>query len=67
MKVHTADGKKVGTIETVEGNVARVKPETGISESIRKRLGWSSRDQDAYELRHSKVAKFDDDAVHLKD
>lgn len=67
MTVRTNDGDEVGTIETVEGNTARVKPESGISDSIRQRLGWDSDDQTMYELDHSKVERFEDDEVRLKD
>lgn len=66
MTVRTADGDDVGTIETVEGNTARVKPETGVSESIRETLGWGSNEHDIYELPHGQVARFDNDGVHLE-
>lgn len=67
MTVRTADGDDIGTIETVEGNMARVKPEPSISDSIRQRLGWESKGQPMYELDHSKVAAFDTDHVRLKE
>ncbi len=65
MTVRTADGDDVGIIETIEGNTARVKPEQSLSDSIRERLGWKSEDQAVYELPHSEVESFDDDAVNL--
>ena len=64
--VRTKDGDDVGTIESVEGNTAHVKPESGLSESIRDRLGWSS-DEDMYELQHSNVDEISDDEVRLND
>lgn len=67
MTVKTQDGDEVGTIESVEGDMARVKPESGLSESIRDRLGWSSDEEDQYELDHSKVDEITDDEVRLKD
>jgi hypothetical protein len=39
MKVMTSDGDEVGRIESIRGDTAHVKPETGLSESIRRRLG----------------------------
>ncbi|APE95080.1 hypothetical protein [Halodesulfurarchaeum formicicum] len=67
MKVRTNDGDYVGTIETVQSGTAHVKPETGISDSIRQRLGWETEGQEMFELDSSRVASFGDDAVHLKD
>ncbi len=65
--VKTKDGDSVGTIESVEGNMAHVKPESGLSESIRDRLGWTSDDQSEYELDQSKVDEITDDEVRLQD
>lgn len=67
MTVETADGDEIGVIETIEGSTARVKPHSSLSDSIRNRMGWSSEKKEAYELPHSKVDRFDDDVVRLKD
>jgi hypothetical protein len=67
MTVQTASGDDIGTIESIEGNKAHVTPNSGLSQSIRKRLGWTKENEAVYELRHSKVAEFTDDAVVLKD
>jgi hypothetical protein len=67
MAVRTADHEMVGTIESIEGNKAHVKPESGLSESTRKRLNWGDGGKEMYTLRHSKVAKITDDSVELKD
>lgn len=67
MTVRTASGDEVGTIEDVTGDVAQVKPNESLSQSIRNRIGWTEADQDHYELRHSKVEKIDDREVLLKD
>lgn len=65
--VRTQEGDEVGTIEKVEDKMARVTPDTGLSESIRNRLGWTSEDQDTYELDHSDVDQISDDEVRLKE
>lgn len=67
MAVKTEDGDEIGTIESVEGNRAHVRPDSGLSQSIRKRLGWTKENEAVYELRHTKVSEFTDDAVILKD
>lgn len=64
--VRTQDGDDVGTIEKAEGKMARVTPDTGLTESIRNRLGWTSEDQEDYELDHSDVDQISDDEVRLK-
>lgn len=64
--VRTQEGDDVGTIDKVEEKMARVTPDTGLTESIRNRLGWTSEDQDRYELDHSDVDKISDDEVRLK-
>lgn len=64
--VRTQDGDEVGTIEKVEDKMAHVTPDTGLTESIRNRLGWTSEDQDTYELNHSDVDQISDDEVRLK-
>jgi hypothetical protein len=67
MTVKTESGDDIGTIESIEGNRAHVKPNTSLSQSIRKRLGWTKENEAVYELRHTKVSEFTDDAVILKD
>lgn len=65
-QVVTADGDMVGTIEQTSGATAHVKPDSGLSQSIRRRLGWSEEGEDMYELNKSKVDKFSDDEITLK-
>lgn len=67
MIVRTSDGEEVGTVEEVSGDMAQVKPNTSLSQSVRNRIGWTEADQDTYELRHSKVEKIENREVHLKD
>jgi len=67
MTVRTSGGDEVGTIDDVSGDVAQVKPNTSLSQSVRNRIGWTEDDQETYELRHSKVEKIEKREVHLKD
>jgi hypothetical protein len=61
----TADGELVGTIDSASGNSAHVKPDTGLSRSVRQKLGWSG-DDDTYRLQKSNVDKISGDEIHLK-
>lgn len=65
--VVTSDGKRVGRVQSVEGNTAHVKPEKNIDEATRRRLGWSDKSSDMYELDSDKVDEIDGDEIKLKD
>lgn len=66
MNVMTKDGDMVGRIDSIEGDHAQVKPESGLSESIRRRLGWDDDSQDMFQLPYSNVGRVKGDEVHLK-
>lgn len=63
--VVSADGDTIGTIEETAGSYAHVKPEGDLSQSIRRRLGWTEEGEEMYRLDKSKVEEFSDDEVHL--
>lgn len=63
--VVTADGDEVGTIEQIEENMAHVKPNDSLSQSVRRRLGWAEDDSDTYELSQEQVMDISDIEVRL--
>lgn len=65
-RVMTADGDMVGTVDRISGSTAHVKPDESLSQSIRRRLGWSEQGMDTYTLRKSKVEEITDDEIRLK-
>lgn len=65
-RVVTADGDTVGTVERTESGRAQITPDQGLSQSVRRRLGWSEEDEDMYELQSSKVEEITDDEIRLK-
>lgn len=65
--VRTESGEEVGTIETISGDMAHVKPPDSLSKSIRRRLGWTGADEMIYELRHDSVIDIQGDAVVIRD
>jgi hypothetical protein len=67
MDVVSSDGDKIGVVDAVHGDTAHVKPEHGIADSIRQRLGWGDDTEDVYELSHDRVRSFSGDEIHLKD
>lgn len=62
----TADGDVVGTVEQVSGGNAHVKPDAGLSQSMRRKLGWTAHGEDTYRLRKANVQEINDDGIHLK-
>ncbi|MFC3476465.1 hypothetical protein [Halobacterium litoreum] len=66
-RVVTADGDTVGKIDSIDGEMAHVKPDRGLADSIRQRLGWTDESEEMYTLDHSRVKSFSSDEVHLKD
>jgi hypothetical protein len=64
--VMTADGDMVGTIRRASGATAHVEPDSGLSESIRNRLGWEGS-EDAYRLPKSRVDRIEGEEVYLRE
>lgn len=64
--VVTADGDTVGTIEDIKGRTAHVKPGSSLDQTVRSRLGWTTDDEDVYELAHANVADISDTEVTLE-
>ena len=60
----THDGKMVGTVTNTAGSVAHIDPDTSLSSSMRRRLGWSEG-AEPYELNKSAVDKISGDEIHL--
>lgn len=65
--VMTKDGETVGTVEQTTGAEIHVKPEGGLSQSIRRRLGWAEKDADTYSVQKSNVEEITDDGIRLKE
>lgn len=62
----TADGDVVGTVERIRGGDAHVKPDAGLSQSMRRRLGWTKQGEDTYRLQKSNVHEITEDGIHLE-
>lgn len=63
-RVVTKDGDTVGEITEVQGDEAHVTPESGLTDSIRQRLGMED-DSDTYVLRESEIDTSSDDEIRL--
>ena len=65
-KVMTADGEMVGTVDAIDGDEAHVAVDSGLSGSIRSKLGWEDANETVYPLKHQNVDKIRGDEIHLK-
>jgi sporulation protein YlmC with PRC-barrel domain len=65
--VMTNDGETIGTVEKTTGTELHVKPEGGLSQSIRRRLGWAEKDADTYSIEKSSVKEISDDGIRLNE
>jgi len=66
MKVMSADGDMIGTVENVKGDRAHVRPDGSLATSIRQKLGWEKEGEETYELHSTSVDEFTDDGIRLK-
>lgn len=58
-------GDDANRIDSVRGDGARIAPESGLSESVRRRLGWND-EEDTFQLPYPTVARRTRDEIHLK-
>ncbi len=58
--------EKVGMIQEVEGSMAHVNPDAGVSDRIRASLDWGDGNQDTYPLQDEMVDTITDDEVRLR-
>lgn len=65
-QVVTADGDMVGTVDSIAGSSAHIKPSSDLSRSVRRRLGWTEEGEETYELEHSKVDRITSDEIRLQ-
>jgi len=66
-RVVNSTGDEVGMISEVEGDMAYVDPDPGITDTIRSKLGWEDKDQEDYVLEPNRVDTVTDDEVRLSD
>jgi len=61
-----SEGDTVGMVAEVEGSIAHVTPDPGITDKVRTKLGWDTKDQDTFVLESDSIQMVTDDEVHLK-
>ena len=64
--VVNANGDEVGIVSAVEHGSARVKPNPGVADTIKAKLGWSGTTEDTYPLQEEAVEHVTDDEIRLE-
>lgn len=64
--VVNANGDEVGIVSDVEHGTARVKPDAGITDTIKAKLGWQDTDEETFPLQESAVATVSGDEIRLE-
>ena len=65
-RVLNIDGTEVGRLVDVEDGRGYVEPDPSLTETIRAKLGWGSRSDEAHPLDEGSIEKITDDAVYLR-
>ncbi|AHF99324.1 hypothetical protein HALLA_11090 [Halostagnicola larsenii XH-48] len=64
--VVNANGDEVGIVSDVEHGTAHVKPDAGITDTIKAKLGWQGTDEETFPLQEAAVASVSDDEIRLE-
>jgi hypothetical protein len=59
------NGETVGIVADVDHGTAHVKPDPGITDTIKAKLGWQGSD-DAFPLQEAAVKRVTDDEIRLE-
>ncbi|WP_440763673.1 PRC-barrel domain containing protein [Natronorubrum sp. DTA7] len=65
-RVLNADGTEVGLLVDVHDNRGYVEPDPGITVTIKAKLGWATKSEDAHPLDEGSIQSITDDAVYLR-
>lgn len=63
--VVNASGEEVGMVTAVEHGTARVKPDPGVTDSIKAALGWEGTSDETYPLQEESVNRVTGDEIRL--
>lgn len=63
--VVNAEGITVGMVSEVEGGLAYVDPDPGITDKVKSRLGWTNRDESDYTLEEGLIDEITDDEIRI--
>ena len=58
--------EEIGVVTSVEGDIAHVRPETGVVDSVKSSIGWDSVAEQTQPLSSDAVQEITDDVVRLE-
>lgn len=64
--VENDNGEEVGVVAAVEGDIARIRPDPTVVESIKSSLGWEKGAEESVVLEAGSVREITDDVVRLE-
>lgn len=64
-RVVNENGDEIGVVESVEGDMAHVEPDPGMTDTIKSKLGWGDADEETYALEADHVEEITDDEIRL--
>ncbi|MFU8867436.1 MAG: hypothetical protein ACNA7R_05895, partial [Natronococcus sp.] len=59
-------GERIGIVTGVEGGVAYVDPEPGLTDRLKAKLGWLERDDDDRPLERGQLDEITDDELVVR-
>lgn len=59
-------GDEIGRVIEVQHGTAHVKPDAGLTDSIKSKLGWGDSDEESYQLDMDNIEQVSDDEIYLK-
>ena len=65
-KTVTVDGESIGTVTSIEGDTARVKPDSDVTDRIRSKLNWKNPEKDTHTITDSRVDAITDEEIRLQ-
>lgn len=65
--VRNAADEDVGRVMKVEQGKVHVKPDPGLADNIRSKLGWGADDEDTYVLTANNIEEITEDEVRIDD
>ncbi|MDQ2050615.1 PRC-barrel domain containing protein [Natronolimnohabitans sp. A-GB9] len=65
-RVLNTDGTEIGRLVDVQDGRGYVEPDPSLTATIKAKLGWGTRSDDAHPLDEGSIEKITDDAVYLR-
>jgi hypothetical protein len=65
--VLSSDGEQVGVVIDVQHGTARVKPDPGLTDELKAKVGFGDTDEESYPLQEERIETVTDDEIRLRE